>query len=100
MRCDNGKWKWGRRGECKYNSREECERANRGRHGEDVRADDLAYWEEFAPRSARWLRCDEKMESDLKKLAGLFYADRETLGDPKKVQELALKEFNAQKTLR
>jgi hypothetical protein len=50
MKCSNGKWKWGSRGDCRYNSREECERANRGRHEEepgDVRVDDLEYWEEW-----------------------------------------------------
>jgi HK97 family phage prohead protease len=31
IKCDNGKWKWGTQGECIYNSREECEEANKGK---------------------------------------------------------------------
>jgi len=27
-KCDNGKWKWGERGECKYISKDACEQAN------------------------------------------------------------------------
>jgi len=27
-KCENGKYKWGKTGECKYNSKEECEKAN------------------------------------------------------------------------
>jgi hypothetical protein len=27
-KCDNGKWKWGERGECKYVSKDACEQAN------------------------------------------------------------------------
>ncbi|MBB03991.1 MAG: hypothetical protein CML03_00455 [Pseudooceanicola sp.] len=27
-KCDNGKWKWGERGECKYISKDACEKAN------------------------------------------------------------------------
>ena len=27
-KCDNGKWKWGENGECKYDSKEACEKAN------------------------------------------------------------------------
>ncbi len=27
-KCDNGKYKWGKTGECKYDSKEECEKAN------------------------------------------------------------------------
>jgi len=32
MKCDNGKWKWGQNGECVYDSREDCEEANEGKH--------------------------------------------------------------------
>ena len=27
-KCENGKYKWGKTGECKYDSKEECEKAN------------------------------------------------------------------------
>ena len=27
-KCDNGQWKWGNRGECKYTTKDECETAN------------------------------------------------------------------------
>ena len=27
-KCENGKYKWGKTGECKFNSKEECEKAN------------------------------------------------------------------------
>ena len=27
-KCENGKWKWGNRGECKYTTKDECETAN------------------------------------------------------------------------
>tara|TARA_R110000851_G_scaffold129509_3_gene262199 strand:- start:1048 stop:2025 length:978 start_codon:yes stop_codon:yes gene_type:complete len=27
-KCDNGKWKWGENGECKYTSKDACEKAN------------------------------------------------------------------------
>ena len=27
-KCDNGKWKWGENGECKYDSKDACEKAN------------------------------------------------------------------------
>ncbi len=29
--CENGKWKWGTRGDCIYDSRAECEEANKGK---------------------------------------------------------------------
>lgn len=36
MPCENGKWKWGEAGECKYDSKEECENAHEGEeHGEE-----------------------------------------------------------------
>ena len=28
IKCDNGKWKWGETGECKYDSQEEAEKDN------------------------------------------------------------------------
>lgn len=28
--CEGGKWKWGRTGECEYDTEDECERANQG----------------------------------------------------------------------
>lgn len=33
--CDNGKWKWGHRGDCEYDSKEECEKAHAGEHQEE-----------------------------------------------------------------
>lgn len=31
QQCDNGKWKWGRNGNCVHGSKADCEAANRGR---------------------------------------------------------------------
>lgn len=39
--CEDGKWKWGRRGECQYNSKEECEAAHQGEHEENMKALDI-----------------------------------------------------------
>lgn len=35
-RCENGKWKWGERGVCQYNTRAECERANEGKEAMEL----------------------------------------------------------------
>ena len=31
-KCENGKWKWGERGDCEYDTREACEAANPDKH--------------------------------------------------------------------
>ena len=36
-KCDNGKWKWGENGECKYDSKEACEKAN-PKHYNDLKS--------------------------------------------------------------
>ena len=30
MKCDSGKWKWGHRGECRYDTEKECKDAHKG----------------------------------------------------------------------
>jgi HK97 family phage prohead protease len=34
IQCDSGKWKWGERGRCIYNSKADCEAANEGKASE------------------------------------------------------------------
>ena len=36
-KCNNGKWKWGENGECKYDSKEACEKAN-PKHYNDLKS--------------------------------------------------------------
>lgn len=31
QKCEDGKWKWGATGKCKYNTQEECEKENKGK---------------------------------------------------------------------
>ena len=34
-KCDNGKWKWGERGKCEYDTKEACQEANPNHHYEE-----------------------------------------------------------------
>ena len=50
MQCENGKWKWGHRGDCIYDTKAECEEAHKGDHSKDpseIRADDIEYWKRY-----------------------------------------------------
>ena len=33
LRCDNGKWKWGKGGRCQYETKADCEAAHEGDTG-------------------------------------------------------------------
>ena len=35
-KCDNNKYKWGNTGECKYKTREECEKANPKNYAKNI----------------------------------------------------------------
>ena len=56
MKCDNGKWKWGHRGECKYDSKKDCEDAHKGHPHLDegeIPADDVKYWDSYTAEPSK-----------------------------------------------
>lgn len=43
-KCENNKWRWGERGECKYPTKAACEKAHPGgHHSKDLKDNDDLY---------------------------------------------------------
>lgn len=65
MKCENGKWKWGRNGECRYASKESCERANAGnREDESMDEDGRALVEKLMESERMELGASAELRQD------------------------------------
>tara|TARA_R110002020_G_scaffold240290_5_gene453063 strand:+ start:145 stop:726 length:582 start_codon:yes stop_codon:yes gene_type:complete len=91
-KCENEKWKWGERGECKYDSKEACENAN-SKYEEMTETPSPINYDTFDEYKKAFDNYHENQELNLSKSKKLEF------GLIEDANKLAQKNFNAYNTV-